>query len=421
MIAMSVVKHKLTRRDFLASVLSTGLCYPAFNIRAQIERPDSDRHLGPIGTVHLHPPETVSSSNGDTWVAAWADDDNLYSPSNDGAGLFVGTDPVVAITRMLPAKKQQFYEANISNIAFNRLEGTDPMKLHGTKVNSMPDYSIQDRIATWDKANGVELKVGADGRTWKSSGCICISGVLYWAIARHKYGETSGDAHRRQTAQNASIIKSVDFGRTWSRSAEENLYKPMFPGCNFATPYFIDFGRSKVAIDDSDRYVYAISNDGFWDNGDKMILGRVLRSRIGSLNGVDWEFYAGGDGLRSENWISDPAGAKPILEQCGRLGETGAVYLPSRKRYLMIGWYYPAGGGKQEGASTKTVWDFYESPKPWGSWTLIYSHTFSPQGYYCPAICPKFQSGNRLYVLTAGDFKKPARYYRLTIVPIDIT
>src|SRR6266436_1002990 len=46
-----------------------------------------------------------------------------------------------------------------------------------------------------------------------------------------------------------------------------------------------------------DRYVYATSNNGFWDNGDNYILGRVLRSKIGALKAADWTFYQGGDGM----------------------------------------------------------------------------------------------------------------------------
>ena len=88
-----------------------------------------------------------------------------------------------------------------------------------------------------------EAERGPDGCTWKSSGCTSLDGVLYWVVARHKYGEDSGDPYRRQPAQNASIIKSTDLGRTWSRPAKENYQHPMFPGSRFATPYFIEYGR----------------------------------------------------------------------------------------------------------------------------------------------------------------------------------
>jgi hypothetical protein len=194
----------------------------------------------------------------------------------------------------------------------------------------------------------------------------------------------------------------------------------MFPESHFTTPYFIDYGRSRLEVDAANRYVYAISNNGFWDNGDTLILGRVRRERIGLLNGSDWEFFTGGDGLRDENWTTHAPQAGPVLEKPGNLGMIGAVYLPARQRYMMIGWYYPRGSGYAKDSSTTTVWDFYEAPQPWGPWTQVHSHTWKPQGYYCPCICPKFQSVDRVYVTTAGDFNNWWDYYHLTIVPIDL-
>jgi hypothetical protein len=327
----------------------------------------------------------VADNSGDTWVAALADDGNLYSPSDDTNG---------------------FHSAGNANIAFNRIEGTDPLKLGGTTVNTMADY-------------GKGSEEGEDGCTWKSSGCSSIGGVIYWVVARHKYGEKSGDPHMRQTAANASIIKSSDFGRTWTPPARENYDSPTFPGRRFATPYFIEYGRGHTQVDRADQYVYAISNDGFWDNGNDMVLGRVARSKIGALVGADWEFYSGGDGLRKAAWAHNMAEAKPILERPGKLGMTGAVYLADRGRYLMVGWYYPAGGGKIAGACTKVMWDFYKSPRPWGPWTHIGFREWSPQGYYSPEVCPKFQSSSRVYLLTAGDWNNPD-VYRLTLVPLDL-
>ncbi len=89
--------------------------------------------------------------------------------------------------------------------------------------------------------------------------------------------------------------------------------------------------------------------------------------------------------------------------------------------YLLIGWYYPAGGGKLKDASVRTIWDFYQSPKPWGPWTKIESKEYRPQGYYSPQICPKFTSrdGKCLFAVTAGDWTNP-RVYHLAIVPIHL-
>ena len=114
-------------------------------------------------------------------------------------------------------------------------------------------------------------------------------------------------------------------------------------------------------MDNADRYVYAISNNGFWDNGDNQILGRVARERIAGLRGADWEFYTGGDGMTDSAWSTNMHKAKLILDAPGKLGMTGAVFVPGLGRYLMIGWYYPAGGGVMPKSSARTIWDFYEA------------------------------------------------------------
>jgi hypothetical protein len=43
-----------------------------------------------------------------------------------------------------------------------------------------------------------------------------------------------------------------------------------------------------------------------------------------------------------------------------------------------------------------------------------------PQGYYTPEICPKFQTGNRVFVFTAGNWTNP-EVYRLTVVPLELS
>jgi hypothetical protein len=345
-----------------------------------IARPSSQ----PLRSVAVAAPLPVADNEGDTWVAAWGDDGNLYSPSDDTSG---------------------FHKAANSNIAFNRIGGADPRSLRGTTVNVMKEY-------------GKGAEEGPDHCTWKSSGCTFLDGALYWVVARHRYGTESGDPHRRQTAQNASIIKSKDHGLTWTRSAIENYNHPMFPGRRFATPYFIEYGRSQADVDGARTYVYAVSNNGFWDCGDDMILGRVLRSKLPALNGAHWEFFTGGDGMRPSTWTRRADEATPVVQQPGKLGMTGAVYLPDHGRYMMINWYYPLGGGRMQGAATHTVWEFYESPHPWGPWTQIATHDWSPQGYYSPEICPKFQSKERVFVFTAGNWDDP-KDYRLTVVPIE--
>ena len=382
-------KTSIGRREFIVGSLAATTMGGVFAADAPASSAlGEDAPSKPIASVKVGSPVKFADNQGDTWIAAWAGDDNLYSPSNDTSGFRKGCN---------------------SNVAFNRLEGSDPLHLAGTTVNPMAEY-------------GAEGERGPDGCTWKSTGCIWIDGALYLVVSRHLYGEESGDPKRRQTAENASIIRSTDFGKTWSRTAKENYQNPMFGGRRFATPYFIQYGygHGEQAPDNAEQYVYATSNNGFWDCGDDMVLGRVARSKFGLLNGSDWEYFAGGDGMQAGAWTKKMPDAKQLLVTPDRFGMTGAVYLAAQRRYFMIGWYYPAGGGKMPGAGTHTVWDFYESPKPWGPWTRISSFDSTPLGLYSPQICPKFQSSERIYALAAGYWEHPEDY-RLTMVPLELS
>ena len=92
--------------------------------------------------------------------------------------------------------------------------------------------------------------------------------------------DISKDPFRRQTAINSCIIKSEDHGLTWTPSIRECFEHPMFPSNRFSTPYFIYYGKDGTApaVDNAEKFIYAVSNNGFWNNGDKYILGRVERS-----------------------------------------------------------------------------------------------------------------------------------------------
>ena len=430
----------MSRRAALTSVAAGALSLSMPASSATQSTPPYPEPGSPIRAVRVGSPTAIADSVGDTWVTAWGDDGALYSPSNDTRGFH--SDALifrllsdltvdqkrriqsgdVSVWKELTAEQYAKLkrEGPLSPIAFNRIDGTDPLSMDGVTVNWMHEYSQQDRgIREVVDHFGKKMKVAADARTWKSSGCTFVDRSIYWVIARQQYGEISGDTRLRQTAVGASLIKSTDYGKTWTRSAEENMAMPMFPGSQFAAPYFVDYGRDRPPVDGADRFVYAVSNNGFWDNGDRLILGRVRRDRIGLLRSEDWEFFAGFDNSHSPAWTSLASSAKPVLQAPGRLGESGVTYLPARGRYMLIGWYYPAGSGKLSGAHAHTIWDFYESPKPWGPWIKIGSRAWSPEGYYCPCICAKFQSASRVYVVTAGDYTT-STLYRFTVVPIDI-
>jgi hypothetical protein len=333
-----------------------------------------------------------NDSNGDTADPFWADDGQLYHFTCDGRGF---------------GKERR-------NFCFNKLTGTSWATLRGELVNAM-DYGKADETL-------------ADGATWKVCGQTCIDGRFYAFVARNRYGHKSGDPLMRQTSFNSSLIRSDDRGRTWSRSPGENLAQPMWPGSRFGGPSFIHYGQNGGAVerDGADRYVYAVSNNGFWNGGDDMILGRVLRSDLPKLDATLWSYHAGGDGMDDKSWVADPEKARPILAMPGKLGWTSPAFLPALNRYLLVAWYVTPKL-KKWFEPKRVVYEFFEAPHPWGPWSYVseFDDRFlGGEHMYGPNVCAKFQEargdGVEVSLFTSGcPFEdKPKGLYKMWRIPL---
>ena len=298
---------------------------------------------------------------GDTADPFWADDDYLYHFTCDGPG----------------------FGKEGRNLCLNKLTGPDRDHLKGELINSMDEYGKSD-------------EAGPDGATWKICGQECIDGVFYGFVARNIYGNKSKDPLMRQTSFNASLIKSTDHGKTWTRTAKENYDSPMWPGSRFGGAGFFHFGKNGGAVtkDGADKYVYAISNNGFWNGGDDMIVGRISRADLPNLKASDWTYYTGGDGAE-ESWSHDISKAQPVLKLPSKLGWTSPAYIPALGCYLLVSWYV---------SPTLTSWftpkrviyDFHQAKNPWGPWSFVSSFNdrfFKDQDrhMYGPTLCAKYQ------------------------------
>lgn len=312
-------------------------------------------------SLDLHRLHKWDNSNGDTWDPFWADDDSLYAFNCDGRGF--GSSPM--------------------NLAFNRLAGDTPDGLVGSQVNSMAGY-------------GKATQKGPDNATWKACGQECIDGVFYAFVSRNIYGSDSHDPLTRQRAINSSLIKSTDRGRTWARTARENYDHPMWPGSHFGAPFFVHYGQNggQVPQDAAKEYVYVCSTNGFWNDGDSLILARVKRSLISRLNSSDWEYLSGRDGNSASNWTRDITRAIPILQRPAKCGQTPITFIPELGVYLLISWYNTEPM-KKWFRPNRMRYDFYQAPHPWGPWTPTGScdDSFLGPGWhmYGPSICARFQ------------------------------
>lgn len=334
------------------------------------------------------------SSNGDTWDPFWADDDTLYAFNCDGRGF--GTSP--------------------RNLAFNCLVGESVDALTGSMVNTMDEYG---------RAN--EKK--SDNATWKACGQECIDSVFYAFVSRNTYGNESGDNWLRQTAVNSSLIKSTNRGLTWTRSAADNYSRPMWPGAAFGAPFFIHYGKNggNVAQDGADRYVYAVSTNGFWNDGDSYTLARVPRPKLRDLNAGDWLYFTGADGNAATVWSPRFEDAKPLLHLPLHCSQSGPCYIHSLGLYLMVVWYNTQKLGKWY-EPTEMRYDFYQAPHPWGPWSAIrsFSDRFLAPGQhmYGPSLCAKFQRADgtdvHMTMFTSGcPFQDiPGGVYKAWSVPV---
>ena len=299
----------------------------------------------------------MSAGNGDLWPSCWAADGNLYAANGDGTN----------------------FGSAFNSMAVGRIAGMPP-NLTGTFV-----------------AGDVGQNYSGSPYTDKPTGMLCIGGAIY--LAYQNLNESTFD-----DAPAASIVRSDDYGATWSG----NPSTPMFgaPGntnnsasYRFTTIFFLDYGKDYE--DAIDGYVYAYGLDNNWREQTTLYLARVSARSV--LDRSAWQFFAGMRGTEP-SWTSHIASKVAVLTDERLLYQTmyantitacpaeqklisqgGVVYDKPLKRYLFSSW----------GCSTHQL---YESPTPWGPWSLVLSKDFGPlllstnRGQYGTSIPSKFIS-----------------------------
>src|ERR1022692_641212 len=165
----------ITRRDFVVGSLATSVAGKISATHLTSPMLANDLSSQPITGVKVGLPVKLEDNQGDTWIAAWAADDNLYSPSDDCSG---------------------FRKACNSNVAFNRIEGSDPLHLTGTTINPMSEY-------------GAGGQIGPDGCNWKSTGCMWIDGALYLCVSPQLYGATTGITKKAKPARTEGTFRGT--------------------------------------------------------------------------------------------------------------------------------------------------------------------------------------------------------------------
>lgn len=334
----------------------------------------ADRQACPIPGIH-----------NDTHPMTWAADDGIYLSAGDPNYIFEN-----GRYRHMPWQ-EAFQRPDI----YPHMGGLDIEKLTGYGF----DFGVE-------RVNTMPGLIGPGGNGAKPSGMISLNGSLYLAAQNLLGKKPAAHTERCQHGSDATILRSVDFGRTWHPDIQTGLaemeaecydrpnwrwitppeertewkgWRPMFPGWKFGGPSFVQFGRDSA--DAVDAYVYAISGDQ-WDNGSQLRAGRVPQDRV--LDAEAWEWAEVEQHNGSVTWTGNLERSKPVLTLNGHLGLPEMVFLPGMGRYLLLTWglhqdFHVAGG------SELTI---LESEHPWGPFRLVYYEEIWDSIEICP-YCPR--------------------------------
>lgn len=314
---------------------------------------------------------------GDTYPMTWADDGEIYTSAGD----------------------PNWGESH---------DGLDVEKFTGGPT----DYNIT-------KTCHMNEYTGWGGNGLKPSGMICIEGVLYLAfqnMLRAKppcYGLTS------QHGSDAQIIYSTNKSLFWT-PALQNISSPMFPGCLFGGPAFVQHGRNNAEA--RDDFVYAVSSDQ-WDNGSNLRLGRVPADQIMRREAWEWVCAFGPGGKPA--WSRTLAEAVPVLSIHRWISLPEMVYLAALRRYLLVTWRLHKDFSPIDGTDLL----IFEAPDPWGPFSLVHFEEywerkdFNP---YCPRIPLKWMqpdglSGWMQFSGSWGPAGQKAGFYRSNVRPFRLT
>lgn len=217
----------------------------------------------------------------------------------------------------------------------------------------------------------------------------------------------------------AGIIKSTDWGKTWTNIPNED--SPIFFSPDFGAPAFLSFGKGNSEIPDNLKpYVYAISNDGNWTSGDHVRMGRVHRDSIANRNA--WQFFGGKSTGEKVTWVKSEKQSVPIFTDKGHVGHPTITYNKALKRYILAVFSDVVPHREDATEAEFSKWDLeselqlYESINPWGPWKLF--HSEKPWGgvnhtNYLGQIPAKWFSIDGLEgtMIYAGDYTRDGANY----------
>ena len=361
-------------------------------------------------------PVATQGVRGDTYPMAWGRDGEVYLGTGDAN--WFELDGVI-YNRAIPDRP------DLNDYAYQRISGHVVERMTGGPES----FSIE-------RLNDLPGHTGWGGSGPKPSGMVSVDGVLYYAVQNFLGWKPPRHGIDSQHGSDATLLCSRDGGRTWSPDLNDMLaafhaqhytlgkpqheawnippedrthigdWKPMFPGCWFGGPSFVQYGQDNH--DAVDGFVYAVSADQ-WDNGTELRLGRVPKDAI--MDRACWTF-AVPDEHGGVSWTSDLHRSLPVLAIDRHVSLPEMVYLPKIKKYLLLTWALHSDFHASDGAELTVL----EADQPWGPFSLVYYEWMwykQEAGHYCPRIPLKWFDQDALtgYMLYSGNWETQIPYY----------
>jgi hypothetical protein len=200
----------------------------------------------------------------------------------------------------------------------------------------------------------------------------------------------------------------------------------MFDGQKFSAPFFIQYGPGNShTADHADKFLYAVSNDGYAYDGNYVLLGRVPLDKV-QRRGA-WRFYharTGRSGHRERHWSKALRGATHVLTVKHGISQPAIQYYPALRLYLLLTFHFKYSPRfPYDGTTAYSSFTFYKARHPWGPWRRFFvgptqrslwcgthcSRSSTDRfGLFDPALVQKFAFDRPLRqqtILTTGDWK----------------
>jgi len=310
----------------------------------------------------------TKTNTGDGYAPTWADDGNLYIQSNDTFNGFQN-------------------DASGANASLAVLDGY---------TSSVTGHTVNNNLIF----GGVSA-TGPNGWNWKCGGVLSVGSNLFAAMTG---SDTIGNFQTQ-------LMKSTDHFATVAPTPPPGVVpytSPMLP--NVYARGFVQYGQAYTGNgpDNSGTYVYMINEAG----GLTASLSRVTIANLPNLNGADWTFYTGGDGMNSANWSSSASAAVVMFTMTPSMSPGSSPFLWANPQhlpyfgcYVMVPTYWPGGGSSSSRAQV------HVALQPWGPWTQIGAEfDMTPYGaLYGLTVAPSsvaVDGGRTTVLVSSGDFSQ---------------